>query len=67
MAGQLLNVTQAAAALDAPLGSLGDESSPAAMAGCALEATRRESTGVFGHGYCVRLLVAWHIRVVASC
>jgi hypothetical protein len=38
MPGQLLNIAQAPAARDAPFGSLGDESSPAAMAGCALEA-----------------------------
>jgi hypothetical protein len=38
MTGQLLNIAQAAAALDASLGSLGDESAPSAMAGCAFEA-----------------------------
>jgi hypothetical protein len=38
MPRKLLNVAQAAAALDAPLGSLGDESAPSAMAGCAFEA-----------------------------
>jgi hypothetical protein len=38
MTGQLLNIAQAAAALDAWLGSLGDESAAPAMAGCALEA-----------------------------
>jgi hypothetical protein len=38
MTGELLNIAQAAAALDAPLGRLGDESTAPAMARCALEA-----------------------------
>ena len=35
MTGQLLNIAQAAAALDASVGSLGDESAAPTMAGCA--------------------------------
>ena len=37
MPGQLLKVTEAPTALDAPLGNLCDESAAPAMAGCALE------------------------------
>jgi hypothetical protein len=38
MPRKLLNVAQAPAALDASLGSLGDERAAPGMAGCALEA-----------------------------
>ena len=41
MTGQLLNIAQAAAALDASLGSLCDESAAPAMAGCALKPSSR--------------------------